>query len=987
MTVSNIRRLPDGGWVDRSRPLKFRFNGKDYTGYSGDTLASALMANGVDVLSRSFKYHRPRGVQSVGTSDVSSMVQICGAEESPNVLASVQPLHGNLEARSVNCWPSVKFDFGAVISTISPIIPSGFYYKTFMWPHWHVFEPIIRKAAGFGKAPGQVADRSFQNRFDHCDVLVVGSGPSGLMAALSAARSDARVVLVDEMIHPGGSLLYRNSSIDGYSARQWVQNCVNELLGFEKVTHLQNATAWGYLEGNMVCVVERKPCSSEISECNWKIWANQVVLATGAIERPIVFANNDVPGVMQCSAVRAALQTYAVVPGKRALLFTNNDSAYETLEQLHSVGIEIAAVVDVRTTVRMELKRLAEKTDTEILEGYVVSKALVGRKRVNGVLVTSLTNPQSVRQIECDLVCISGGWNPAVHLFSQSRGSLKYDDSIAGFVPHQAQLATHVTGAMNGVFSLHNCLASGSSVGAKAATAAGFYAQSIRVPEVMDGILSDYHIEPFWSVETGERPAKAFIDMAGDVTVFDLRLAAREGYAQIEHLKRYTTTGMGLDQGKTANVNAIGIMANLTDSHPSEIGTTTFRPPYTPVEFGAIAGSRQGKEVLPYRHTPMTQWHRQQGAVMYEAGARWRRPGYYPKSGELMDEAVRRECRAVRTQVGMYDGSPLGKFELWGEDVVKMLNLVYTNNFERLKIGQGRYGIMLTEDGLIFDDGVTFRLDEQRYLMSCSTGGALHVESKLDQLVHIDQPDLKCIVTPVTSQWANATVCGPMARQLLETADTDMDFSRESLPFMQMSEGHIKGMPVRVFRVSFTGELSFEVNVPSRFGLQLWEYLLELGADWNICPVGSESSHVLRVEKGFLSLAHEADSTVDPIDLGMKWLIDSRKPDFIGKRAMEIRRRHQQIRPELVGLLPKNPNQLIAEGAPLKSDSTEDDSEGFVTASVWSDVCNRTIALALLNEGRSREGETVNAWMEGKILPAVVTQPIFYDPQGVKLRM
>ena len=987
MTVSNIRRLPEGGLVDRSHPLQFRFNGKEYTGFSGDTLASALMANGVDVLSRSFKYHRPRGVQNVGASDVSSMVQICGAEESPNVLASMHPLQENLEAHSVNCWPSVEFDFGAAIGAFSPIIPSGFYYKTFMWPHWHVFEPVIRKVAGFGKAPAQVADGYFQNRFDHCDVLVVGCGPSGLMTALTAARSNARVVLVDEMIHPGGSLLYRNSRIDGYSARQWVHNCVQELLGFEKVTLMHNATAWGYLEGNMVCVVERNPRSSEISGRNWKIWANQVVLATGAIERPIVFANNDAPGVMQCSAVSTALQTYAVVPGRRALLFTNNDSAYETLEQLHGVGIDIAAVVDVRTNVRLESKRLAEKIDTKILEGYVVRKALVGRKRVKGALVVSITNPQSVRKIECDLICVSGGWNPAVHLFSQSRGSLKYDDSIAGFVPNQAQLATHVTGAVNGDFSLHDCLISGSSVGANAATAAGFHAQSVRVPEVMDGILSDYHLEPFWSVETGERPAKAFVDMAGDVTVFDLRLAAREGYAQIEHLKRYTTTGMGLDQGKTANVNAIGIMANLTDSHPSEIGTTTFRPPYTPVEFGAIAGSRHGITVLPFRHTPMTEWHQQNGAVMYEAGARWRRPGYYPKSGESMDEAVRRECRAVRTQVGMYDGSPLGKFELRGEDVVKMLNLVYTNNFERLKIGQGRYGIMLTEDGLILDDGVTFHLDEQRYLMSCSTGGALHVESKLDQLVHIDQPDLKCIVTPVTSQWANATVCGPMARQMLEAADTDLDFSRESLPFMQMSEGQIKGMPVRVFRVSFTGELSFEVNVPSRYGLQLWEYLMELGADWNICPIGSETSHVLRVEKGFLSLAHEADATVDPNDLGMKWLIDSRKPDFIGKRAMEIRRRSQQNRPELVGLLPKNSNQLIAEGAPLKSGSAAGDSEGFVTACVWSDVCNRVIALALLNEGHSREGETVNVWVEGKLLPAVVTQPVFYDPQGEKLRM
>ena len=986
MTESNTRRLAAGGHIDRSRPLEFRFNGRQYSGFKGDTLTSALLAAGVDVLSRSFKYHRARGVQNRGYADVSSLVQLCGKDEAPNILASAQPLFDGLEARSVNCWPSVDFDLGSALRMLSPIIPSGFYYKTFMWPTWHLFEPAIRRAAGFGVAPKEAPDGVYLDRYEHCDVLVVGAGPAGLMAALSAAKFGAKVVLVDEMIEPGGSLRFSRVKFNQSSAMSWVQQAVHELNMNEQVSCLWNATAWGYQEGNMVCVVERNPAGAGVLGRNWKIWANEVVLATGAIERPIVFANNDIPGVMLSSTVSELIHSYAVRPGKRAVLFANNDCAYQVLPHLAGADIEVAAVIDSRQAVGEHLHALAQSAGAKLQPGMLVTKA----KR-NGNRITALESVArsggAASEIACDLLCISGGWNPCVHLFSQSRGSLRYDDDIAAFVPHEACQATRSAGAANGVMPLRQCLESGARIGMEAASGTGSECQEADTPELSDDTFIEYQVEAFWSTTDGARPQKAFVDLAGDVTAFDLGLALREGYGEIEHLKRYTTNGMGLDQGKSANVNAIGIVAKQLDCHPSEVGTTTFRPPYTPVEFGSIAGSQCGAAVMPFRHTPMTDWHMQHGAFMFEAGALWQRPAYYPGPGESMDAAIERECHAVRNAIGIYDGSPLGKFVVRGKDALTLINLVYTNSFDTVHPGQGRYGVMLNEEGLIFDDGVSFCLAADEYLLTCSTGGAPAVERKLDKLVNIEHPGLDVVITPVTSQWANATVCGPLARQMLESLDSDIDWSRDALPFMHMQYGTVAGLPARVFRVSFTGELSFEINVPARYGLSLWEQLMAHGAKWNICPVGSEASHVLRVEKGFLSLGHEVDGTVDPIDLGLGWMVSRKKADFVGKRAMEIRRRHHPLRQELVGLLPLDSKVIIPEGAPIASARGAVDSDGFVSACVWSGSCARTVALGILTDGRARMGETVLAWDHTRSIAAEVVKPVFYDPEGKKLRM
>ena len=984
--MSNSKRLPSGGFIDRSKSLRFRFNGSEYGGFQGDTVASALMANGVDVIHRSFKYHRPRGISNIGYAD-SALVQRTDETNTANLLAATTLLHDGMGLKSVNCWPSVNFDLASILQLMSPVLPSGFYYKTFMWPNWFFFEPFIRRMAGFGTAPKSITNQHHESRFAHCEVLVVGAGPTGLSAAWYAAKSGARVILVDDMQQPGGCLQWKQVMIDDMKSIDWVNRVVAELKSIGKVTLIQNATAWGYHEGNMVTVAQRDPRPEHLCGRNWKIWAKQVVLATGAIERSIAFENNDRPGVISSSAASHYIFNYGVVPGSKAVIFTNNDYGYQSALDLHKCGVEVAAIVDSRNEISDIIQKLVSETGIKLQTNSVVQN-VAGTNRVKAVRIFKKEGKNPSKWIDCDTLCVSGGWNPAVHLFSQARGTLKFDDRIASFIPDQAVQKNRVAGGVNGNFSIDQCIKDGARVGIEAAKAAGYSSEIAPPPQVELDRLPNYNLDPLWTTQTPKSRTKAFVDFVGDVTVGDVELAMQEGYGEIEHLKRYTTLGMGIDQGKTANVLGIGIVAERTGVHPNQIGTTTFRPPFAPIEFGAIAGSRRDKAVLPYRHTPMTQWHISAGAVMYEAGARWRRPGYYLRGAQSMDEAVERECLAVRERVGIYDGSPLGKFELKGPDAVELLNLVYTNSLSGLSVGEGRYGLMLTEDGLIFDDGVAFRVDKERYLVSSSTGNAPVVERMLARMINVECPGTAAVMTPVTTQWANATVCGPLAREMLLKANSDIDFSADALPFMHMTSGKFHGIPTRVFRVSFTGELSFEINVPRKFGLELWEYLMGLGQDYAICPVGSEANHVLRIEKGFISLAHEVDGTVDPIDLGMRWVIDQDKTDFIGKRAMELRRRHADRRYELVGFLPEGKNDLIPEGSPVVlSDTRNTDSDGFVSACVYSPTCKRVIGLGLLSDGRSRIGETVFAKATGQTVSATVTQPRFYDPKGDRLRM
>ena len=968
-------RLPSGGRIDRSRPLRFRFNGRGYSGFAGDSLASALLANDVRLTARSFKYHRPRGIVGSGPEEPSTLVELAGGHASANRAATTVRLEDGLDARSINCWPSPRFDLGGINQLFARLIPAGFYYKTFKWPNWHLYEPAIRKAAGLAAAPKESpADGHFEAANAHADVLVVGAGPAGLMAALVAGRVGRRVMLVDEQTEAGGSLLDRRIEIDGRPAMDWVGEVVSELAALPNVQHLQDSTVWAYREHNYLMVNERAPEHEGILERNWRVRAKQVILATGAIERSLVFPDNDRPGVMLASAAQAYVNRYAVRPGTRAMVFTNNDSAYAVVSDLQAVGVEVSMVVDSRSEAPASAQALLGKVPLKSGSAVIGTR---GRKSVSGAVVARKDG--SAREIvQCDLILHSGGWNPAVHLFSQSRGSLRYDNALATFVPDRAAQSCTSVGGAAGKLTCRSALASGAEAAARLV--------SSTVPEIPDASDESYAIEPLWHVDAPGAECRAFLDLQNDVTVSDVHLALREGYDSVEHVKRYTTGGMGFDQGKTGNINIIGTVALKKGLSLKEVGTTTFRPPYTPVSFGAIAGVREESVVFPYRHTPVTAWNLEQGAFMYEAGARWRRPGYFPRGNEGLQEAVNRECRAVREAVGVYDGSPLGKFELKGRDTGRFLDHIYTNVMSTLKPGRCRYGLMLSDDGLILDDGVAMRLGEHRWLVSSSTGHADMVHDHMQELLQTQFPEWNVHVTTVTGQWCNATLCGPKAREVMARLDTDIDVSPDALPFMSFAEGQVAGLPARVVRVSFTGEMSFEINVAPRHMQALWARIMTVGDEFGIKPVGSEASHVLRVEKGFLSLGHEVDGTVDAHDLGMGWIMSKTKNDYVGKRSVELRRSGDTPRRELVGLLPLDPNEAIPEGAPLTPGGERCPTEGFVTACVWSVVMNRWVALALLESGKSRLGETVHARLQTATIPSKVVAPIFHDPDGKRLR-
>ncbi len=965
-------RMDAGGRIDRDRPLSFTFNGRRLQGFVGDTLASALLANGIGLTARSFKYHRPRGIVGAGVEEPSTLVELLGDDASGNRPATTVPLRDGLIAKSVNCWPSPGFDLGAINQLIGRFIPAGFYYKTFKWPGWHLYEPTIRKAAGLAAAPAAPPKQGhFENRFAHCDLLIAGAGPAGLMAALTAGREGLRVMIADEGTEAGGSLLNRRLTIGGAPALGWVKTVLDELATLSNVTHLQDATVWAYREHNYLMVNERAPDNPGLLERNWRVRAGQVICATGAIERMLVFGNNDRPGVMLASAAQTYVNRYGVRPGQRAVVFTNNNSAYAVAADLAAAGITVAAIIDNRTDVPEEARTLVE--DVDVLAGHVVTGAR-GARQVRGVTIAPVDGGAS-RQISCDLLAHSGGWNPAVHLWSQSRGNLRYDDTLTSFLPDQAAQDATSVGAANGQMILADALGSGARAGADAA--------GITMPDIPTSADLTYAITPLWRVEQGR--GKAFLDIQNDVTVDDVHLALREGYDNVEHVKRYTTGGMGIDQGKTGNINIIGTVAMQQGAPLEELGTTTFRSPYTPVSFGAIGGLREDSVVLPYRHTLLTAWNIKNGAFMYESGARWRRPGYFPQPGESFQETVNRECRIVRNGVGVYDGSPLGTFEFKGHDVGRFLDHIYTNIMSTLKPGHGRYGLMLSDDGLIIDDGVALRLSEHRWIVSTSTGHADAMNSHFEELLQTQFPDWNVFVTTVTSQWNNATICGPLARDVMQALGTDIDISPAALPFMGFADGHVAGIPARLMRVSFTGELSFEVNVAPRHLPALWDKIMTAGAPFDIAPIGSEANHVLRVEKGFLSLGHEVDGTVDPYDLGLSWVMSKKKVDYLGKHAVAIRRSGTTNRRGLVGILPE-PDQMIPEGAPLTPGGERRPTEGLVTACVYSTVHDRWVGLALLENGHSRHGETVHARLKDKVIAARVAPPIHYDAAGERLR-
>ena len=986
-------RLPTGGLINRNKPRSFAFNGCALSGYAGDTLASALIANGVHLVGRSFKYHRKRGIFGAGAEEPNALVQLeMGARTEPNLRATQIELYDGLVAASQNCWPSVRFDVNAVNDFFSRFLPAGFYYKTFMWPPswWPRYEHVIRHAAGMGASPREPDPDVYAHRHAHCDVLVAGGGAAGISAALAAARAGARVILATDDFEWGGALLGDTAEIGGRPARAWVLETAAELAAHPDVTLIPRGNVFGYFDHNLLGIAQAvEPRRLHVPRQRlWKVRAKQVVLATGAIERPIVFADNDLPGIMLSSAARTYVNRYAAKPGERAVVFANNDAGYSAALDLHRAGIAIAAVVDARADAFSDVVARTRAAGIDVLAGHAVVRAL-GKSRVHGVRVGALdagVAGSAARELACDLLCVSGGWTPAVHLFSQSKGRLRYDPHIAGFVPDVSVQAERSAGAARGAFALGDCLAQGFEAGAAAAAAAGCRRITVSVPHAAH--VTEAPLLPLWDVQSdGTRRAKRFVDLQNDVTAGDVALAVREGYYAVEHLKRYTTLGMGTDQGRTSNLNGLAILAALIEAQIPEVGTTTFRPPYSPVTFGAIAGAEIGANFEPVRESPLHAWHRQAGARFINAGL-WRRPMLYPQAGESDLETTNREVQAVRNGVGMVDVSTLGKIDVQGRDAAAFLERVYVNRWRNLAVGKARYGLMLREDGMIFDDGTTTRLGEQHFLMTTTTANAGRVMSQLEYWLQVQWPELDVRLTSVTDQWAAVALAGLGSRHVLK-ALTSADVSDAALGYMGYCEAVVAGIPARVFRISFSGELAYEINVPADYGAALWNALLEAGRKHSITPYGTEAMGVLRIEKGHIA-GMEMDGRTTPDDVGLGSMVAADK-DCIGKRSLALPALRAPDRKQLVGLVPKDGKSAIPKGAQLVIDprhAAPNPIIGHVTSTCYSPTLGRPIALALLARGRERHGELLFATspLTGAVVEVEVRSPLFYDPKGERLR-
>ena len=916
----------------------------------------------------------------------------------PNARATEIALHDGLVATSVNCWPGPERDALGINQLVGRFLPAGFYYKTFMWPRssWMRYEHYIRKASGLGEAARAADPDTYEKINAHCDVLVSGAGPAGLAAALAAGRTGARVILAEQAGEPGGSLLDGRDSIDGAPAAAWVERTLAELHAMPELHILTATTVYGYHDHNFLTLAQRLTDhlpSAERSgprERLWRVRAKEVVLATGAIERPLVFGDNDRPGVMLASAVSAYVNRWAVRPGNAAVVFTNNDGAYRTALDLHAAGVPVA-VVDLRPQTQGALPGKVRAAGIRVIEGAAVAAVAGGRrvKAVEVMRVAGATLTGTAERLPCDLVAMSGGWNPAVHLHAQSGGRPRWDQTLACFVPGHSLQAERSAGACAGQFALEDCLEGGLAAGAAAAAACGFGDGSAAGAPAVESVV-EAPLLPLWLVPARKRPghgAKQFVDQQNDVTAADIMLAAREGFRSVEHVKRYTAMGFGTDQGKLGNINGMGILAQALGQDIEATGTTTFRPNYTPVTFGTVAGREIGALFDPVRKTALHEWHVAQGA-MFENVGQWQRPWYYPKAGEDLHAAVARECKAAREAVGMLDGSTLGKIDVQGPDAAQFLNLVYSNAFAKLEVGRCRYGLMLKEDGMVFDDGVTARLAPNHFLMTTTTGGAAAVLGWLERWLQTEWPHLQVYLTSVTDHWATTAVVGPKSRATLRRLCPDIDFSAEAFPFMTWREGTVAGVPARVFRISFSGELAFEVNVDANLGRHVWEALIAAGQEFDITPYGTETMHVLRAEKGYIIVGQDTDGSMTPPDLGLGGMV-KKKGDFIGRRSLA---RSDMLRPDrkqLVGLLTEDGRTTLPEGAQLvdkPGPGRPIPMLGHVTSSYLSPALGRPIAFAFVKGGQGRMGGTVHALLaDGRSVAATITRPVFLDPENKRM--
>ncbi|MEI4471702.1 sarcosine oxidase subunit alpha family protein [Frigidibacter sp. MR17.24] len=976
-------RIAGKGLVDRAAPVGFRFDGREMQGLAGDTLASALLANGVRLVGRSFKYHRPRGIVTAGSEEPNALVTTGqGADTTPNVRATMQEVFEGLHAESQNRFPSLGLDLLAVNDLLSPFFGAGFYYKTFMWParFWErLYEPLIRRAAGLGALSGLHDTAHSEKAFAFCDVLVIGAGPAGLSAALTAARAGAEVILADEDARMGGRLLSETALIEGRPAHAWVSDTLAELarLGVRlmprtTVSSVHDGGSFGMLE--RVGLHVARPHADLPRECFWRVTARQAVLAAGAQERLIAFPMNDRPGVMQAGAVRSYLNRYGVAAGRRVAVFGNNDDAHRTARDLIDAGVEVAALIDSRPgTVLPDLE----------IPVYAGARVIdtAGRRGLSRITVAT---PAGEVRVSADCLAVSGGWNPAVHLTCHHNGRPVWDEAIAAFVPAPAGSPGSVPdlipcGAATGRFTTAECLQDGHRAAAQALAALGLEVPPADLPATADGA---YAIAPLWAVPGKGR---AWLDMANDVTTKDVKLAAQEGFRSVEHMKRYTTQGMAPDQGRLSNLGALAVLADATGRGIPATGTTTYRPPFTPVSIAAMGAGGRAEGFAPQRFTTSHRASLERGAPMIEAGL-WYRPSYFPRAGETgWRPACDREVMTVRGAVGVCDVSTLGKIDIQGADAGRFLDLVYTNMFSTLPVGRARYGLMLREDGHVMDDGTTARLGEHHYVMTTTTAAAGEVMRHLDfvQQAFCAGWDVRTI--SVTEAWAQASIAGPQAKALLDgLLDAPAD-----LPFMGCGPVSIDGIEGRLFRISFSGEHAYELALPSRFGEALWRELVTRAEGLGGCAYGMEALNVLRIEKGFITHA-EIHGRVTAFDIGLQGMMSGRK-DFIGKGAAMRAGLLEQTRQQLVGLRPIEPGPLLTAGAHLFVPETQpirEHDQGYVTSVCHSPTLGTALGLGFLANGRARHGEVIRVLDRLRDIDVLceVTDPVAFDKEGARAR-
>ena len=999
--MSKSLRVKTSKFIDETTRVSFKFNGSNYYGYKGDTLASALIANGIHLVGRSFKYHRPRGIMTAGSEEPNAIVQLNNnsARSEPNVRATEVEIYDGLEASSQNCWPSVNFDIGGINNFLSPLLPAGFYYKTFMWPasFWEKYEYFIRKSAGLGKSPTESDPDIYDHKYIHCDVLVIGGGISGIIAAKTAAKNGLDTLLIDEKPNLGGSTIFQNSDhhkINNQTSSSWLEKEISEIESLENLqvkTRTSAAAFHGYnfvlARENLTDHLSLEDKKNKVRQRLLKIRAKKVITATGSLERPMIFNNNDRPGILLSSAVKKYVDFYGVACGTSNVLFTNNDSAYETALSLFKKGIQIKAIIDIRENATSKIIDEIESHGIKIYKSYTIVNT-EGYKKINKISIMQLSKDgQSVVgskiNLDCDCLGVSGGWTPAVHLFTQSGGKLKFREEDHVFVPNTYPSKQISIGSCNGEFELDEILK----------------LVPLQIKNFLDVEKTDYEN---LSVEVSKNlskrniwllpsdkvigKTKPFVDFQNDATAKDIKLALREGFRSIEHVKRYTTTGMGTDQGKLGNMHALGIIAETAGVKMGELGTTTFRPPYTPLSFGTIVGRNVGEYFDIFRRTPIHDWHVKNNAEFENVG-QWKRAWYYPINGENMHQAVQRESKAARESAGILDASTLGKIDIQGTDASEFLNRVYTNAWSKLEIGKCRYGLMLHEDGMVYDDGVTTRLDENHYIMTTTTGGAANVMGKLEDYLQTEWPELDVYLTSVTDHYATISVCGPNSKKIVSKVIPDLDFSDESFPHMSFKNSKIGNIKCRVMRISFTGEHSYEINIQASFGKSVWEKCMEAGKEFNITPYGTETMHLLRAEKGFIIVGQDTDATMTPIDLQMDWIVSKKKYDFIGKRSLYRSDTIREDRKQLVGLLTDDPQIVLEEGAQIVEDVNKKPIEmlGHVTSSYYSPNLNKSIALGVVRGGKNMMGKKLFIPMENKIISVTVADPVFLDKENRRL--